>query len=111
MKEQSVLSKDLNDVGNLSARMNRLLASKRWVGQRLTQALRQGNTPEADKLRLEAQQQIRSVIQDAKEEAVRTGRLAKDVDFVQKLNPPSQANNSQGSSSSNPVSALLTMYR
>lgn len=105
MQEQSVLSKDLNDVGNLSARMNRLLASKRWVGPQLSQALRAGDTPKADKLRLEAQQQLRSVIQDAKEEAVRTGRLAKDVDFVQKLNPPSQANNSTGSS--NPVTNLL----
>ena len=115
LNEQSILSKDLNDVGNLSARMNRLLASRRWVGPQLSQALRAGDTPKADRLRLEAQQQLRSVIQDAKEEAVRNGRLAKDVDFIQKLNPPSQATrgtsapNSQGSS--NPVTNLLAMYK
>ena len=85
--EQSILSKDMNDVGNLSARMMRLLKSPEWKGPKLSAALKEGNTPKSDKLRAEARQQIRTVIQAAKDEAIRDGRLSENVDFQRKLMP------------------------
>lgn len=90
--EISMLSKDINDYGQLSVRLKDYFGSSKYLALRAEMEERRNLTPLgatsggtiAAATRIKIHQDIRKIEREAKEAAIRDGRLSKDDNFAQR---------------------------
>lgn len=87
VEEQSILSKDLHDFGSLSKKLNDYFEGNRYPGSAIRKQSREGTQTKTELLKEQARQDVRRIINLAKDEAIREGRLSTTQSFQTKMLP------------------------
>jgi len=86
-EEQSILSKDIHDFGNLSQKLETYFSGDRYPGAAIRRQSREGTQTKTASLKEQARQDVRKIINEAKAQAIEQGRLSTSQSFQIKMLP------------------------